>query len=86
MMTGVPYLPEKQIERDAAALLAEFEQARSVQIDTPVPIEGIIEKHLARIPRMDCTGRTESRGNADQTANSLLSPVGSVRIRLLDPA
>src|SRR3954453_18921720 len=46
MPIEVPYLPEKRIERDAAALLAEFEQARSVQIDTPVPIEGIIEKHL----------------------------------------
>ena len=46
MMTGVPYLPEKRIERDAAALLAEFEQVRRVQINPPVPIDDIIEKHL----------------------------------------
>ena len=42
----VPYLPEKWIERDAAALLAEFEQARGVQTGPPVPIEEIIKKHL----------------------------------------
>ena len=46
MPTEVPYLPEKRIERDATALLAEFEQARSVPIGPPVPIEDIVEKHL----------------------------------------
>ena len=40
MPNKVPYLREEQIERDAAALLAEYEQARGVQIDPPVPDRG----------------------------------------------
>jgi hypothetical protein len=46
MPKKVPYLYEEQIERDAAALLAEFAQARSVVIAPPIPIEDIVEKHL----------------------------------------
>jgi hypothetical protein len=46
MPKKVPYLQEEQIERDAEALLAEYERARGVQIDPPVPIEDIVEKHL----------------------------------------
>lgn len=46
MPKKVPYLQEAQIERDAAALLAEFEQARGVVITGQVPIEDIVEKHL----------------------------------------
>ena len=46
MITRVPYLHEAQIERDAAALLAEYEQARGVTIAPPIPIEDIVEKHL----------------------------------------
>lgn len=46
MPKKVPYLDEEQIERDAAALLAEFAQARSVVIAPPIPIEDIVEKHL----------------------------------------
>jgi hypothetical protein len=46
MPKTVPYLQEEQIERDAAALLAEFAQARSVVIATPIPIEDIVEKYL----------------------------------------
>jgi Zn-dependent peptidase ImmA (M78 family) len=42
----VPYLQEEQIERDASALLAEYEQARGVVIARAVPIEDIVEKHL----------------------------------------
>jgi len=42
----VPYLSEEQIERDAAALLAEYERARGVVITRKVPIENIVEKHL----------------------------------------
>lgn len=42
----VPYLQEGQIERDAAALLGEYEQARSVKIERAVPIEDIAEKYL----------------------------------------
>ena len=46
MAKKVPYLQEEQIERDAAALLAEYAQARSVVIAPPIPIEDIVEKHL----------------------------------------
>jgi hypothetical protein len=46
MPKKVPYLHEEQIERDAAALLAEYEQARGVVIKRQVPIEDIVEKHL----------------------------------------
>jgi Zn-dependent peptidase ImmA (M78 family) len=46
MPKKVPYLQEGQIERDAAALIAEFERARGVQIIRAVPIEDIVEKHL----------------------------------------
>ena len=42
----VPYLHEEQIERDAASLLAEYEQARGIVIKPPIPIEDIVEKHL----------------------------------------
>jgi hypothetical protein len=46
MPKTVPYLREEQIERDTAALLAEYEQARGVKIVRAVPIEDIVEKHL----------------------------------------
>lgn len=46
MPKKVPYLKEEQIERDAAALLSEFAQARRVMIAPPIPIEDIVEKYL----------------------------------------
>jgi hypothetical protein len=46
MSRVVPYLAEEAIERDAAALLAEYEHARGVTIVPPIPIEDIVEKHL----------------------------------------
>lgn len=46
MLARVPYLHEEQIERDAAALLASFAQARGIVIVPPIPIEDIVEKHL----------------------------------------
>jgi hypothetical protein len=46
MPKKVPYLQEEQIERDAAALLAEYAQARGAIIEPPIPIEDIVEKHL----------------------------------------
>ena len=46
MPKKVPYLQEEQIERDAATLLGEYEQARGVKIERAVPIEDIVEKHL----------------------------------------
>jgi hypothetical protein len=42
----VPYLAEEAIERDAAALLAEYERARGVTLEPPIPVENIVEKHL----------------------------------------
>ena len=38
----VPYLKEEQIERDAAALLTEYERARGVKIERAVPIDDIV--------------------------------------------
>ena len=46
MTRFVPYLSEEVIERDAAALLAEYAQARGVTVKPPIPIEDIVEKHL----------------------------------------
>ena len=46
MLKKVPYLQEEQIEREAAALLSEYERARGVVITRNVPIEDIVEKHL----------------------------------------
>jgi hypothetical protein len=42
----VPFLTEEQIERDAAALLTEYEQKRGSRTAPPVPVEDIVEKHL----------------------------------------
>ena len=46
MTKFIPYLAEEAIERDAAALLAEYAQARGITITPPIPIEDIVEKHL----------------------------------------
>jgi hypothetical protein len=42
----VPFLAEEQIERDAEALLAEYENKQRSRIVLRVPIEDIVEKHL----------------------------------------
>jgi Zn-dependent peptidase ImmA (M78 family) len=46
MSKPAPYLADEAIERDAAALLAEYAQARGVIVKPPIPIEDIVEKHL----------------------------------------
>ena len=46
MSIKVPFLTEKQIERDAEALLAEFANKRGNRVFLPIPIEDIVEKHL----------------------------------------
>ncbi len=46
MSRKIPYVTEEQIERDAAALLAEYEQTSGVRILRAVPIEDIVEKHI----------------------------------------
>jgi Zn-dependent peptidase ImmA (M78 family) len=57
MVKKVPYIHEDQIERDAAALLAEYAQARGVTIEPPVPIDNIVEKHLKLGIEFDDTHR-----------------------------
>jgi hypothetical protein len=46
MSRSVPYLADEAIEREAAALLAEYTRARGVIIEPPIPIADIVEKHL----------------------------------------
>ena len=53
----MPYLSEEAIERDAAALLAEYAQARGVVVAPPIPIEDIVEKHLKLGVEFDDTHR-----------------------------
>jgi IrrE N-terminal-like domain len=57
MAKVVPYLSGEQIERDAATLLAEYEQAHSVVIEPPIPIEDIVEKLLKLGIEFDDTHR-----------------------------
>ena len=57
MSKPVPYLSGETIERDAAALLAEYAQARGVIIAPPIPIEDIVEKHLKLGIEFDDTHR-----------------------------
>ncbi len=57
MTKFVPYLTEEAIERDAAALLAEYAQTRGVMIAPPIPIEDIVEKHLKLGIEFDDTHR-----------------------------
>ena len=47
MSRHVPYLAEEAIERDAAALLAEFEHARVIVLEPPIPVEDITEGRSA---------------------------------------
>jgi hypothetical protein len=42
MPVKVPFLREEQIQRDAEALLAEYERAPGVRIVKPDPIEDIM--------------------------------------------
>jgi hypothetical protein len=46
MTLQVPYISDESIEREAEALLTEFAHARGVPLQTPIPIEDILEKHL----------------------------------------
>jgi len=46
MSRFIPYLAEEAIERDAAALLAEYEHARGIALEPAIPVEDIVEKHL----------------------------------------
>ena len=57
MTKVVPYITDEVIERDAAALLAEYAQARGVAVKPPIPIEDIVEKHLKLHVEFDDTHR-----------------------------
>jgi hypothetical protein len=57
MAKVVPFLAEEAIERDVAALLAEYAHARRVTIEPPIPIEDIVEKHLKLGIEFDDTHR-----------------------------
>ena len=57
MTKFVPYLAEAAIERDAEKLLAEFAQARGVEIEAPIPVEDIVEKYLKLGIEFDDTHR-----------------------------
>src|SRR5215510_11338764 len=46
MTLRVPYIAEETIERDAEALLAQYAQAKGLEVKAPIPIENIVEKHL----------------------------------------
>lgn len=46
MTLQVPYIADDAIERDVEAQLGEFAGTRCIEIRPPIPIEGIIEKHL----------------------------------------
>jgi Zn-dependent peptidase ImmA (M78 family) len=46
MTLRVPYIADDAIERDAAALLAEYAIVKRVEIRAPIPIEDIVEKYL----------------------------------------
>jgi hypothetical protein len=57
MSKPVPYLSDEAIESDAAALLADYAQARGVAVKPPIPIEDIVEKHLKLDIEFDDTHR-----------------------------
>ncbi len=42
----VAYMSDEAIEKDAQALLAEYARDCGKQIEAPIPIDDIIEKHL----------------------------------------
>ena len=46
MVSSIPFLPEKRIEREAESLLHEFGRGHSGRLEPPISIDDIIEKHL----------------------------------------
>jgi hypothetical protein len=57
MAKVVPFVAEEAIEREVAALLAEYAHARGAIIEPPIPIEDIVEKHLKLGIEFDDTHR-----------------------------
>jgi Zn-dependent peptidase ImmA (M78 family) len=75
MSRFVPYLAEKVIERNAAALLAEYEHERGLTITPPIPIEDIVEKHLKLGIEFD---DTHARFGVPRTSGSNLDILGAI--------
>ena len=73
MPKKVPYLQEEQIERDAAALLSEFAQARSVMIAPP----GSSSRPL--IPGMLMSDRIRMSDWSPAIGDALKGPGGGLR-------
>jgi Zn-dependent peptidase ImmA (M78 family) len=46
MTLQVPYIADETIECDAEALLEQYAHATGLEVKAPIPIEGIVEKHL----------------------------------------
>ena len=46
MSRFVPYLADEAIERDSVSLIKEYEHARGVTTEPPIPIDDILENHL----------------------------------------
>ncbi|WP_247438822.1 hypothetical protein [Bradyrhizobium sp. 139] len=55
MTKFVPYLADEAIERNVAASIADYAQARGVIIQSPIPIEDIVQKHLKLTIEFDDT-------------------------------
>lgn len=75
MSRFVRYLTEEAIERDAASLIAEYEHARGVTIEPPVPVEHIIEKHLKLRIEFD---DMHARHNIPRPANGQPDILGAI--------
>lgn len=75
MSRFVPYLSEEAIERDAAALLAEYGHARGVTLEAPIPVETIVEKHLKLRIEFD---DMHARHNVPRPANGQTDILGAI--------
>ena len=75
MSRFVPYLAEEAIERDAASLIGEYERARDVTIEPPIPVEDIVEKYLKLRIEFD---DMHARHNIPRPANGQPDILGAI--------
>ena len=75
MSRFVPYLADEAIERDSVSLIKEYEHARGVTIEPPIPIEDILEKHLKLRVEFD---DLHARHNVPQPENGQTDILGAV--------
>lgn len=71
----VPYLADEAIERNAASLIGEFERARGVTIEPPIPVEDIVEKYLKLRIEFD---DMHARHNAPRPPNGQPDILGAI--------